>query len=120
MLLAASDYFVLPSLWEGLSMALVEAMASERPVIATAVSGTTQVMVSGETGLLVPPGDVQPLAAAMVQMLSDPAAAAAMGQRGRRRVERYFSARKQAADHIALFERALQRTGWRLAPAARR
>lgn len=119
-LLAASDGFVLPSLWEGLSMALVEAMASRLPVIATAVSGTTQVMVHDETGLLVPPGDAPALAAAICQLLSDPGAAAAMGRRGRRRVERHFSARKQAQDHVALYQRALQQTGGQLASATRR
>lgn len=119
-LLAASDYFVLPSLWEGLSMALVEALASGLPVIATAVSGTNQVMISGETGLLVPPEDAASLAAAMRQMLSDPVGAAAMGQRGQERVRRYFSARKQARDHITLFEEELQQSSWRLVPADRR
>lgn len=105
-LLAASDCFVLPSLWEGLSMALVEAMAASLPVIATAVSGTNQVMVGGETGLLVPPGDSHRLAEAMLAMLADPARASAMGAAARLRVESYFSARKQAEDHIALYRRA--------------
>jgi glycosyltransferase involved in cell wall biosynthesis len=108
-LLAASDYFVLPSLWEGLSMALVEAMAAGLPVVATAVSGSRQVMLDGETGLLVPPADPQQLAAALQALLDDPERARAMGAAARRRVERAFSAQKQAADHIALYRRA----GWR-------
>lgn len=119
-LLAASDYFVLPSLWEGLSMALVEAMASGLPVIATAVSGTTQVIVDSKTGLLVPPGDADRLADALTQFLTDPASARVMGRFGRQRVERFFSARKQAADHIALFSREQAEAGWQLAPASRR
>ncbi len=102
-LLAAADLFVLPSLWEGLPMALVEAMAAGLPVVATEVSGTRAVMVDGETGLLVPPGDVPALARAITALLCDPARAAAMGAAGRRRVETYFSARKQAADHLTLF-----------------
>lgn len=114
-LLAASDYFVLPSLWEGLSMALVEAMASRLPVIATSVSGTNQVVISGETGLLVPPGEVQPLVEAMIQMLSDPVGSAQMGEYGRQRVEQFFSARKQTVDHIILYNNALE-----LAHTARR
>ena len=64
-LLAASDSFVLPSLWEGLPLALVEAMAGDLPVIATKVSGTEQVMVDGRTGWVVPPGDASALADAM-------------------------------------------------------
>ena len=108
-LLAASDFFVLPSLWEGLSMALVEAMASGLPVIATEVSGTRQVMVAGETGLLVPPGDSQRLKEAMIQLLSDSARARAMGVAGLKRVEEYFSSKKQAQDHISLFYREMTR-----------
>ena len=102
-LLAASDIFILPSLWEGLPMALVEAMASGLPVIATEVSGTKQVMVPGETGLLVAPGDSQQLIQAMIRLLCDPAGAKAMGAAAKRRVEAYFSAQKQAQDHISLF-----------------
>jgi glycosyltransferase involved in cell wall biosynthesis len=102
-LLAASDLFVLPSLWEGLPMALVEAMAGGLPVVATEVSGTRQVMVDGETGLLVPPGNAARLARAIALLLADPARAALMGAAGRRRIETLFSARQQAAEHLALF-----------------
>jgi glycosyltransferase involved in cell wall biosynthesis len=108
-LLAASDLFILPSLWEGLSMALVEAMASGLPVIATEVSGTKQVMVSGETGLLIPPGDARRLKEAMIQLLSDPARARAMGEAGQKRVEKFFGSKKQAEDHLSLFTRELAR-----------
>ena len=104
-LLAASDSFVLPSLWEGLSMALVEAMAAGLPVIATDVSGTNQVMLNGETGLLVPPGNPQALTEAMLALLATPEQARLMGAAGRRRVEHFFSARKQAEDHLALYRR---------------
>ena len=108
-LLAACDLFVLPSLWEGLPMALIEAMASGLPVIASEVSGTRQVVIPGETGLLVPPGDVPALRAAMIAMIENPARAAAMGAAGRRRVEAAFSASKQAAEHAALYHQAARR-----------
>jgi glycosyltransferase involved in cell wall biosynthesis len=108
-LLAASDSFALPSLWEGLPMALIEAMASGLPVIATEVSGTNQVMVSGETGLLVPPGDASALATAIASVLTDPARAASMGAAARQRVEEYFGAQEQARAHVALFERERMR-----------
>jgi glycosyltransferase involved in cell wall biosynthesis len=78
-LLAASDLFVLPSLWEGLSMALLEAMAAGKPVVATAVSGTKLVMIPNETGLIVPPGDAAGLAEAILSMISNPERAMAMG-----------------------------------------
>jgi glycosyltransferase involved in cell wall biosynthesis len=105
-LLAASDGFVLPSLWEGLPMALLEAMASSLPIIATEVSGTKQVMVAGETGLLVPPGNVPHLESAMLELLGNPERCQAMGAAAHRRVDALFSARKQAEEHLALFEQA--------------
>ena len=102
-LLAASELFVLPSLWEGLSMALLEAMAAGKPIVATAVSGTTQVMLPGATGLIVPPHDSQALAEAIIQLLSDPAQAQAMGQAAKRHVEAHYSAQKQADEYLALY-----------------
>jgi glycosyltransferase involved in cell wall biosynthesis len=86
-------------------MALIEAMASGLPIVATAVSGTQQVMISGETGLLIAPGDTQALRDAMLALLSDPVRAQAMGAAARRRVEACFSARKQAEEHSSLYRR---------------
>lgn len=105
-LLAASDLFVLPSLWEGLPMALLEAMASGLPVVATRVSGSAQVVVEGESGLLVPAADVEQLGEAIATLLDDPARARRMGRAGRERVERSYSARAQAARHAELYRRA--------------
>ena len=102
-LLAASDYFVLPSLWEGLPMALIEAMASGIPVLATCVSGSQQVVASGETGVLVPPGDVDQLRQAMSEMIANPEHAKQMGQAGSAHVEALFGAGKQADEHLALY-----------------
>jgi glycosyltransferase involved in cell wall biosynthesis len=102
-LLAASDSFVLPSLWEGLPVALVEAAAAGLPVIATDVSGSRKVVVEGTTGLLVPPGDARALAAAIDTLLADPRRAAIMGDAGRRRVRERFSAAGQAEQLAALF-----------------
>ena len=87
-------------------MALIEAMAAGLPVVATDVSGTRGVMLHGETGLLVPPGDAAALAQAIAALLAEPERAVRMGAASRLRVERYFSARKQAADHLALFTAA--------------
>ncbi len=102
-ILTASDVFVLPSLWEGLPMALLEAMASGLPCIATAVSGTRQVIIPDVTGLLIPPRDPTALRDAMRAMLGDPEGARRMGQAGQLRVASEFSARKQATDLIARF-----------------
>ena len=104
-LLATSDYFILPSLWEGLPMALVEAMASGLPVVATAVSGTSEVVASESAGILVPPGDAAALARAIAVLLSEPGRARAMGEAARERVRTAFSATKQAREHVALYRR---------------
>jgi glycosyltransferase involved in cell wall biosynthesis len=108
-ILAAADLFVLPSLWEGLSIALLEAMASGKPIVATAVSGTTQTMTHGETGLMIPPRDSRALADAIIRLLSDPAQAQAMGQAAKQHVTMNFSAQKQADEHLALYRRLLRR-----------
>ena len=89
-LLPAFDVFVLPSVVEGMSNALLEAMATARPVVATDVGGNGEVVVDGETGFLVKSGDSAPLAGAVIKLIGAPEMAAEMGAAGRRRViERY-------------------------------
>lgn len=90
-LLAAADVFVLPSRVEGLPLTVLEAMAAARPVVATRVGGTPEAVVDGETGLLVPPGDVEALAAALDSLLGDSDLARRLGEAGRRRVEERFT-----------------------------
>lgn len=113
-ILAASDSFVLPSLWEGLPMALIEAMASRLPIVATNVSGTRQVLVPGETGILVEPGNVQELKQAITELISDPTHARSMGGSARQRVESLFSAQKQVREYLSLFEESGRNTSLRL------
>ena len=102
-ILAASDGFVLPSLWEGLPIALLEAMAAGLPCVATEVSGTEQVVVDGETGILIPPGDPLALAKALKQLAGDPQRVRRMGAAGRQRIDTLFSARAQTRDHVDRF-----------------
>lgn len=83
-LLRAADVFVLSSRSEGLPLAILEAMAAERPVVATAVGEVPSVIRDGINGRLVPSGDRDALAQAMVELLENAASAAAMGQRARR------------------------------------
>ena len=90
-------------------MALIEAMATGLPIVATEVSGTVQVMLQGQTGILVPPGDTRSLTEAIIELLSNPERALAMGAAARRRVEEEFSARKQADEHLALYRLLWQR-----------
>jgi glycosyltransferase involved in cell wall biosynthesis len=80
-LLAQCDLYAHPSLQEGYSNAVLEAMCAGAPIVATAVGGTVEAIADGETGLLVPPADAVALGRAMVRMLDDRAAAAAMGRR---------------------------------------
>jgi glycosyltransferase involved in cell wall biosynthesis len=91
--LAALDVFVLPSLTEGMSNALLEAMAMECGIVATAVGGTPEVMAGDATGVLVPAADPAALARATVRLLDAPDERARLGAAARRRVEERFDAR---------------------------
>ena len=91
--LAACDVFVLPSHTEGMSNALLEAMAMERPVVATAVGGTPEVMGRDPAGLLVPAGAPDAMAGAIARFLDGPELAARLGGAARRRVEEHYGAR---------------------------
>lgn len=106
-LLAACDLFALSSLTEGISMALLEAMAGGLPVAATAVGGTPELVIPGQTGLLTPPGDPAALAQAMGELLSDPERAQALGAAGAERVARHFSLEAMAGAYAGLYRQAL-------------
>jgi glycosyltransferase involved in cell wall biosynthesis len=84
--------FALPSFNEGLPMALLEAMAASRPVVTTPVGGIPDVVRHGREGLLVPPGDVQALAAALRTLIADPALCRQLGAQGRATVAAGYSA----------------------------
>jgi glycosyltransferase involved in cell wall biosynthesis len=96
-LLAAMEVFVLPSLAEDFGRVLLEAMAMQRPVVATAAGGAPEIVEDKVTGLLVPPANGAALAEAISALLADPARARAMGLSGRRRVEATFTADRHAA-----------------------
>jgi glycosyltransferase involved in cell wall biosynthesis len=93
-LMAGADVISLTSRWEGMPHVLLEAMACSRPVVSTAVNGCPEVVADGETGFLVPPGDVGSWAERVVDLLNDPARGEEMGRRGRDRVEEQFSLQK--------------------------
>lgn len=95
----SADLFVLPSRNEGLSNALLEAMACGLPVVASDVGGNRDVLEHGRTGLLVPPGDPQRLAGAIARLLGDPLLRADLGQAGRRHVQRSFNITNTRAEY---------------------
>jgi glycosyltransferase involved in cell wall biosynthesis len=103
-LLDELDVLALPSWTEGLPMAVLEAMAHARPVVATPVGGTPEVVADGETGLLVPPRDPDALAAALRRLLDDPELRRRMGEAGRRRVAERFSADAMVERVLELYE----------------
>ena len=102
-ILARADAACLPSLAEGLPNAVMEAMAAGLPVVATAVGGTPELVIPGETGLLVPPGSAAELAEALLEVLADPVHASWMGARGRRLIARDYSLDALAGAHGALY-----------------
>ncbi len=91
--LAALDVFVLPSRTEGMSNALLEAMAAALPVVATAVGGNPEVVSTETTGVLVPPDDMMSLADAILRLATSPTLAAQLGAAARRHVEERYGAR---------------------------
>ena len=102
--LAASDVFVLPSFSEGLPLSLLEAMAACKPVVASRVGGIPEVVVDGETGLLIDPGDVPGLAAALASLIDDPAQSQRIGTQGQKHVQDHFTVDRMVAQYQALYE----------------
>lgn len=94
-LIAACDAVIVPSLKEGFGLTAVNAMAMCRPVIASRVGGLSEVVVGGETGLLVEPGNIESLADAMKRISDDAAMAHQMGEAGRLRAVERFEINKQ-------------------------
>ena len=102
-LMAAFDVFLMPSLWEGFGLVALEAMAQRVPVIASAVSSLPEIIVPGETGLLVSPRDTAALAEALTLLLSDRALALHMGLMGEDRLETHFSASRMVEQTARLY-----------------
>lgn len=111
--------FACPSVYEPFGIINLEAMACERPVVASAVGGIPEVVVLGETGLLVPPGEPLELADALNCLLRDRALARRMGRAGRRRVEKHFSWASIAAKTQRMYVELLNEKGCLWQPAAK-
>lgn len=104
--LAAFDVYVLPSLWEGLPIGLVEAMAASLPVVATEVGGVPEALAHETTGFLVPPRDTGALASAIERLVRDPELRSRMGEAGRNRQRERFSLKAMLAGTEAAYDRA--------------
>jgi glycosyltransferase involved in cell wall biosynthesis len=109
--LARMDILVLPSLWEGLGVTMLEAMALGKPVVATRVGGIPEVVSDGETGLLVPSDDDEALAAALDRLLSDPGLAGRMGSTGKTVAEERFQSKQTAREVEEIYQASVNGKG---------
>jgi len=100
---AALDLLLAPSLWEGFGLVFLEAMALGVPVISTRVIAIPEVIADGETGWLVPPGNVEALAGALRAALSDPDERRRRGEAGRARLEAQFTVDAMVERTLALY-----------------
>ena len=110
-LMVASDLVVLPSAYEGLPNVVLEAMRLRKPVVATAAPGTTEVVIDGETGMLVPIGNPPLLARAIRDVIRDPAMAARFGEAGRASAEARFRTDTMVAQFADLYEELARAKG---------
>lgn len=103
-ILNALDLFVLPSIAEGVPMTILEAMATSRPVVATAVGGNAEVVLDNETGFLVPDGDAAALSAAIGRYIDEPSLLDKHGAAARMRVQQHFSIEAMTAKYTSLYD----------------
>jgi glycosyltransferase involved in cell wall biosynthesis len=107
--MAGMDAIVLPSLWEGMPNAVLEAMAAGKPVVASRIAGIDELVQDGITGLLCGPGNAEELAAALLRLARDRQLACAMGQAGRRCAREKFSIDATVAATVDLYDELRQR-----------
>jgi glycosyltransferase involved in cell wall biosynthesis len=110
-LVKSADLFVLSSVTEGLGSTVLDAMAMGLAVVATTAGGIPEAVVPDETGLLVPPGNPEPLAHAIVRLLKNPALRRQMGEAGRARVAKHFGVDQLIDGTLAAYRRAATRAG---------
>lgn len=105
------DLFVLSSTMEGESLAILEAMSAQRPIIATAVGGTPSLLANGECGILVPPGNVQAMAQAIVELLQNEEKAHQLAVRARERFLQEYTIDRMAERYLELYTKAIEGYG---------
>jgi len=106
-LLKIIDVVVLPSLWEGLPVSILEAMALSKPIVATNIKGNNELVVHGETGYLVEPGNPQEISSYVLKLLTDQSLAKKMGRLGYTRVKEKFALNKIVQQTSLLYENLL-------------
>jgi glycosyltransferase involved in cell wall biosynthesis len=116
--LALAALTVLPSFYEGLPLAAIESLAAGRPMVATAVDGTPEIVLDGQTGRTVPPGDAIRLARAICDLLADPLLRVKLGRAGRARVMEWFTHDRQIENTQAVYRLALSPDHHLAAPPA--
>src|SRR5205823_1095357 len=104
-LVGASDLVVLPSLWEGLSISLLEAMAAGKPILTTTIGSNREVTDDGRAARLVPPKDVEALAAAVVALAASPREREELGRRAQEIQRERYSLRRMLDAYLAEYER---------------
>jgi len=107
-LMAAFDMLLMPSLWEGFGLVLLEAMARRLPIIASRVSAIPEVLAHGDAGILIAPRDVAGLTAAIARLLGDRALRKHIGLLGAARLEEHFSRDRMVAGTLAVYEKLLR------------
>jgi len=107
-ILAVTDIVAHPSLQEGFSNAILEAMVAGRPVVAAAVGGTPEAIEDGRTGLLVPSDDSRALGDAIISLVAHPDRAREMGLAGRERAAQFFSPQRMVTSYEELYERLVE------------
>lgn len=103
-LLSILEIFILPSLWEGLPLVSLEAMAMAKPVVASQIPGITEVVIDGENGILVPPKNSNLLAKAILNLLKDSDRSKKMGEHGKARVLKYYNPQTYVSKIETLYE----------------
>jgi glycosyltransferase involved in cell wall biosynthesis len=101
-ILAASDLFIMSSLWEGLGLVFLEAMAAGKPIVATSVSAVPEVVPDGVAGILVPPNDAITMARAILAIARHPDRARSFGEAGRRWVRERFGVERMVEETLAV------------------
>jgi len=104
-----SEVVVMPSLEEGFGIPAAEAMGCEKPVVATDAGGLPEVVSDGKTGLIVPKGNSQAIAGAIIKLFKDPAQGRRMGTAGKKRAQKFFSWDKSTQEFETLFKKIIEK-----------